>query len=370
MLGASEGLGYPELRDKVLPWLEEAGLARVRRVADGKVNSVESLALGYDGILKAVSKLHEALDPRQEDIGCIHVVDMASQIPQLESDVMHSVATEVGDEEAKTAVSLAKSYRLVSYRVGRGLREPILYSERLWGRHINKAAAALSSLDNTDRAVLLEMVDSVRRYQGMPELHLRQFALKNNAGNLLKLAMGVGLINRTDIRMSGGQSRAFLTSPHFYGDLAEEHGEDMFDRVKIFLDSIRNGQHFGRRGTGRILAPEALLSRLLNNGEIGPCTAIGKEYVMSEKAGIVRVRRSRPGSSQHYMEVVQTDTVAKVLEVVRAGTIGGDPRPMDAEHVTDGNRFRSIEQRRAEMGEVADEVAEAERAVMLRLREG
>lgn len=370
VLAAEEGLAYPELRDTILPWLEDAGLVRIRRLQDGEIESVESLVLGYDGILRAVTELYGTLNPTAEDKGCIQILDMASQMPQPESDVMQVVASVIGDEKAKTAVELVKAYRLVSHRAGRGLREPVLYSQRLWGRCIDKAAAALSSMDNTEKAIVLDMVEQVRRHQGMPELLLRQFAADNNAVHLLELAVGVGLVNRTDIQMTDGTSRTFLTSPHFYGDLADEHGEDMFDRVKIFLDSIRNGQHFGDPWTGRILTPEILLGRLLERGEIGPCTAIGRDYVMSEKAGIVRVRRALPGSMQHYMEVVQRDTVAKVLEVVTAGTIAEDARPMEAGHVTEGNMFRSIEQRRAEVGEVPEKVAEAERAVILSLREG
>ena len=91
---------------------------------------------------------------------------------------------------------------------------------------------------------------------------------------------------------------------------------------------------------------------------------------MSEKAGIVRVRRARPGSTQHYMELVQRDTVAKVLEVVTAGAIERQPSAMMPRDLTDGNRFRSIEQHRAEMGDVAEPIAQAERAIILKLREG
>lgn len=203
----------------------------------------------------------------------------------------------------------------------------------------------------------------------MPLRLLEEFATENGASHLLRLALGLGLVNATEIQMTDGSSRAFVTSPHFYGDMADEQGEDMFDRVKIFLDSIRNGQHFGHPWTGQIVAPAALLSKLVNQGEIGPCTAIGRDYVMSERAGIVRVRRVSPESSRYYMEVVQRDTVAKVLDVVTAGSIADDPA-MEASHVNDGSRFRSIEQHRAQMGEVPEAIAEAERAMILRLREG
>ncbi len=101
MLAAEEGLGYPELRDRILPWLEDAGLARIKRLSSGEISSVESLVLSYDGILKAVADLYRALNPTQEDIGCIYVVDMSSQMPQPESEVLHAVAMQIGDESTR-----------------------------------------------------------------------------------------------------------------------------------------------------------------------------------------------------------------------------------------------------------------------------
>lgn len=370
LLAAEEGLAHPDLKDRVLPWLEESGLCRVHRRSDGELVSVDSLVLTYKSILRAVSRLYDSLSPTQEDMGCLHVLDMACDLPRPESEVMHGVALIIGDEKARTSVELAKGYVIVSHRSGKGLREPVLFSQRLWGRCIDRAAKALGPLDTTQRAIVLDFVEQVRQYQGMPETVMREHAASGNAEHLLALAIGVGLLNRTDIQMVDGMSRSFLTSPHFYEELAEQHGEDMFDRVKIFLDSIRNGQHFGAPGTGKILAPELLLRKLLNEGEIGPCTAIGHDYVTSEKAGIVRVRRADPTSTQFYMELVQEDTVSKVLEVVTAGKIEGRHSAMSPAHVREGIRFRSIEQRRVELGAVPAQMAEAERAIILKLREG
>jgi len=169
--------------------------------------------------------------------------------------------------------------------------------------------------------------------------------------------------------MADGTPRAFLTSPHFYADLEAEFGEDMCDRVKIFLDSTRNGQHFGRFATGRILDPDQLLKRLINTGMIGPCTAIGTDWVTSELAGIVRVRREDPSRGLCYMELVQEDTVSQVHDIVTKGTIEARHRNMRDSDVTEGSRFHSIEQLRPEAGELPDDLGEAERAILIKLRE-
>jgi hypothetical protein len=168
--------------------------------------------------------------------------------------------------------------------------------------------------------------------------------------------------------MADGSSRAFLTSPHYYADLAEEFGEDICDRVKIFLDSIRNGQHFGHLWTGRILYPEKLLRSLLNNGVIGPATAIRTDYILSEKAGIVRVKKV-DSSSRGIMEIIQRDTVKKVLEIVTSGSTDPGSHEMSSSNIREGYYFRSIEQARATMGMIPTEITEAENAIILQLRE-
>ena len=143
----------------------------------------------------------------------------------------------------------------------------------------------------------------------------------------------------------------------------------MCDRVKIFLDSIRNGQYFGARLTGRILDPEVLLRALLNRGQVGPATAIGTDYMVAEKAGIIRVQRAN-GGNRAYMELRQEDTVRKVLEVVSSGTVEPETRRMDASHISDGRQFKSIEQGRAELGGLSGEAAELENEIIKNLREG
>ena len=368
MLAAEEGFSYLDLSSRLMPWLEDSQLCRIKWQG-GQISSVDSLILSYDGLLTAVSDLYDSLNPPPEDIGCLHVLEIASQLPTPQSEVLHTVALIIGEEAGKRAVSLAKNYKIIASRSGKGLREPILFSERLWSSCISKAATALGPLNTDQRAVLLDLVERVKNYQGLPESLLRDLARQNNAEPMLDLAIGVGLLNRTDIQMADGTSRVFLTSPHFYGDLESEFGEDMCDRIKIFLDSTRNGQHFGHPWTGRILDPDRLLRKLINTGVIGPCSAIGTDWVTSELAGIVTVKRVEPRAGKCYMELVQEDTVKKVHQVITTGTMDVSQSAMKASHVTEGSHFHSIEQLRAETGELPGDLGEVERAIIIKLRE-
>jgi hypothetical protein len=368
ILATTEGFSKFEVKNTLLPWLEKSNLVYVRRMANGEIESVESLVLTYDPLLIAVTELYESLDPTLEDRGCILALAIVSALPRPYSEVLHEVSQAVGEDAAIRAIELAKNYHIIAHLSGYGLAEPILFSERVWTRFNTKAAKSLSPLSSTDRAVLLELVNKVQKYQGIPETLLRAEARKHNGEHILNLAIGLGLVNRTQIRMTDGAERTFFTTPHFYADMGAEFGEDMCDRVKIFLDSIRNGQHFGQFDTGRILSPELLLSKLINTGRIGPCTAIGTDYVTSERAGIVKVQRSKLRPGQSFLELVQRDTVSKVHQIITTGSLDGaaDMTPSD---VSEGTHFASIEQLRSKSVELPAPVAEAERAIMQKLRE-
>lgn len=368
ILAESEGFTKLDLRNTLLPWLESSNLAYVRRFANSTIESIESLVLTYDPLLVAVADLYDSSEPTPEDTGCVHALAMVSQLPRLQSEVLHALAQEVGEESAKRTIELAKNYNIISHLSGYGLSEPVLFSERIWTKFNTKSAHSLSPLSTTDRAVLLELVDKVHRYQGFPEALLRSEAKKHNGEHILDLGIGIGLLNRTQIRMADGAHRFFLTTPHFYADMGTEFGEDMCDRVKIFLDSIRNGQHFGHTDTGRILSPSVLLSKLINSGEIGPCTAIGTDYVTSERAGIVKVRRSAVKANQSFLELVQRDTVSKVREIITTGSLASSVH-MTPSDVSEGVRFESTEQLRSQIVELPAPAAEAERAIVQKLRE-
>ena len=365
-LAAQEGIGFHDLTTELLPWLEGAGLCQLSREAGGDIGEVTSLVLAYQDLLGAVSDFYDSRNPSKEDRGCLLVLAEANDLPKPESVIRQVVADAFGEEVANMALQLAKVYGIVASS-GSG-NDPLLYAPRVWAGLHAKASQALTPLDRTDREVLLHLINRVRRSQGYPETLFRNEASQSGAAHLVEMAIGIGLVNKTELYMADGTKRSFLTTPHFYSDLADEFGEDMCDRVKIFLDSVRNGQYFGSQTTGRIFDPELLLRALLNRGEVGPATAIGTDYVVAEKAGIIRVQRASAGD-RPFMELIQEDTVRKVLEVVSSGSVEPGTPPMDANHLSGGRDFSSIEQGRAERGGVSKDFAELEYEIIRNLRE-
>jgi hypothetical protein len=364
-LAAAAHIDSPVLKLSILPWLKRG--AFIEETNDDDETEISCNVLDHEAVLTATAVLFKSLDPTPEELAVLGIVDLGAQLPQLKSEVLST--SELGTEEViKRAVGLAKEYKIVSVLEGPGVAEPVLYSPLIWGDKIAKAGKALSHLGADRREALLGMVEMVRKYQGMPLVPAVAWSKKQGEPDLIDFAVGVGLLDKTQIVTGNDRSREFLTTPHLYGELAAMQGKDVCDRIRLFLDSIRHGEHYGEWYTGRIADPTRLLSKLIDSGEIGPCTAIGRDYQLVEKSGVVNVRPSSLRRGQFIMELVQEDTVRLVRDILlqKESYSMGTSAVTGACNQTD---FVSAESSRAKLGEPPARVREAELEMLRQLRE-
>jgi len=367
-LAAVAHLDRPLLTGVVVPWLTKGGFIEV--VQGGEKKAVSCNVLDYDAILRATWELFTKLDTTPEERAVLEVVDEGIKIPTEKTRLFNTITSE-STESVERAVELAESYKIVNVLKGTGVREPIIYSPLVWGDKISKAGKALSNLKANKRDALLELLDIVRRNQGFPYKSALEWAKKRGHPAIVQFAERIGLLDKTQIATRDGQIAAYLTTPHLYGEMAATHGNDVCDRIRLFLDSIRHGQYCGDWYTGRIQDPVILLDALLNRGKIGPCSAIGTDYIMVEKAGIVNTKESKVRPGRFYMHPVQDDTVRLVRDIAEnpmyAGTISSSVSFSAAIH----DRFISAEETRAQtqLGEIPGPMKEAEAEIVRAIRE-
>jgi hypothetical protein len=355
-------------RNFIEPWLFRNGLAYSIGDQVGESYLVSTI-LTYDALLRAVVELFAFLyKGREVERACHYLVHLASGLPFVRSEALSLLAAEFDEPTARLALDLAQGLKLLSFNQPMGTIEQIIYSDRVWKQANSGALRAISRLSQHERAALEIIVDKVRQYQGHPEQQLRDWARQNNVEPILDLAIGVGIVSRTGI-VGAGKTRNFLTTPHFYVDVEDEFGEDVCDRVKIFLDSIRQGQHFSHQLRGQIWNPSALLEALINRGTVGPATAIGEDYTMAERAGIVRIERSAYRPGQYHMVLIQYDVVRKTLEVIQRQVMEPSMRVLVPGDFADHGSFVSIPEMRAKLAELPEPMKEAEREFLNTLRE-
>lgn len=356
-------------RSTVVPWLTKHRLAYWAKNDVGE-DVLVSTIVRYDALLRAVTAMYDELEPTATVArGCQELVHMVSAIPRPESETRQELSARFGEEKAALVVDLAKGLKLVAFNKPPGAKEAVLYSETVWERLDARAAVALPRLSRPDRAALEVLIEKIREYQGLPEDVLRTWAQQNNAERMLDFAISVNLFTRTGIA-GEGTIRNFLTTPHFYAEVREEFGDDVCDRVKLFLDSIRQGQHYSHRMRGQIWDPSALLRKLYNTGSVGPATAIGEDYTMVERAGIICVERSVRHRSRYYLRSVQSDVIKKTLEVVERKVLSPDKTLLPADFNDKGQFLSAPEGRvRAALAALPGEMQEAERDFLTALRE-
>ena len=364
-LASAAHVDGPQLNVTIFPWLKNGSF--IEGNPTGDASPIICNVLDHEAVLTATSQLFRALDPTAEEIAVNGIVDLGAQLPKLSSEILSTKS--LGSEDViRRATGLAKAYKIVNVLEGPGIAEPVIYSPLIWGDKISKAGKALSHLKADRREVLLKLVDMLREYQGMPYASAERWVSQQGHPNLIAFAVGIGLIDKTQILVADGSQNEFLTTPHIYGELAATQGRDVCDRVRLFLDSIRHGQHYGNWYTGKISDPSLLLSKLVDTGEIGPCTAIGTDYQLVEKAGIVDVKASKMKPGQFVMELVQEDTVKLVLDIVaRKAAFAAGTAP--ARGACAQSSFVSAEGTRAKLGEQPQRVREAEQEILRNLRE-
>jgi hypothetical protein len=308
------------------------------------------------------------LGPTPEERAVLVLLDLATKVPTTKATAFSQITDQRG-KVIEVALELATVYNIVREAAGEGIAEPMIYSPTIWGAHIGKAGKALSHMDATERTVLMELVNQVSKFQGMPEIAATNWVKKQGQSTLVEFAVSIGLLDRTEILTKEGKRQTFLTTPHLYGEIAAAHGRDVCDRVRLFLDSIRHGQHYGAWITGRIKDPVVLLDKLLSNREIGPCTAIGHDYILVEKAGIVTVSPHSWKRNQYVMKLVQDDTVQVIRDILAQphgfSAFGLITRVGPAGQ----HQFVSSEQARPQIGKLPAPMKRAEEEMLRRLRE-
>jgi len=364
-LASAAHIDWPMLNTQIIPWMVKQGFIELG--GSGDVRTVMCNVVDYQAILRGTAELFNSLDPTPEELAVLGLLDLGIQMPRTKTEVFKNGALGK-DAVVERAVGLASAYRIVRVLEGEGIAEPVVYSPLIWGDNMAKAAKALSHMDTTKREQLLHLIERVQQYQGLPRHSAERWANKVGAPELVDQAVCLGLLDNTVIASSTGEKH-FLTTPHLYGEIAVAHGRDVCDRIRLFLDSIRHGQHYGDWYTGRISDPVVLLNRLINRGQIGPCTAIGRDYQLVERAGVINVKPSLWKSGQFVMELAQEDTVMMVRDIVAQEPVAADMAPPSGSGTCDQDDFRSAEETRAQLGEPPQRVREAEMEMLRNLRE-
>jgi len=364
------GLDDISFKAIIKPWIVNHGLLYETTNSEGIIIYISTI-FSYDNLLAAVTEFFNE-NVVEESIfyesAMQNLYFECSTLPRGEHDIRQKLSCIYSNTVINITLEIAKAYKVLSFSRPHSTSEIVIYNEKLWKGINKKMLAALPTFPTDQKAYIEAMIQKVMDNQGIPEEYLRQEARDLNSESLLDFCIKLGLLNITTIYVSNGRYKNFITTPHFYAKVRDEFGDDVCDKVKLFLDSIRHGQFYGDGSTGRIKYPEALLSSLVNNRVLTGCSALITDYTMAEKAGIIRIKKGNT-YRENRMEVIQCDVIQKTLDVIQYKDIREIPKVPIQYFDTNGN-FRSIQENRVLLAELPAELNEAEHELLKNLREG
>jgi hypothetical protein len=134
---------------------------------------------------------------------------------------------------------------------------------------------------------------------------------------------GVGLFDAMTVRSSIGEA-TFITLPQLKGIAIDAPilSADVFHKGKVLLSCLRFGEVKSSPWRGRISSAGKMLNivkKLVRGDWVGPCTAIGQDYVLLEKDGVIVTEPANNGMFN--MQLRQKEVgilVQQILEFGRA----------------------------------------------------
>jgi hypothetical protein len=193
--------------------------------------------------------------------------------------------------------------------------EQVLYNEYSFSGDPSRVAKALSSLDNSDREMVLELQKTVMENPGF----LQDAIPSTIKPEIVQMMEGIGLLDGVTVLSTIG-SATFFTTPQLKGQGIGSFSlsEDVFHKAKVLLSCLRFGQTKSTWGRGRISTQDKMLNiinKLIRGEWVGPATSIGQDYALLEMDGVIQ---TRPGMSYGFeMKLRQPEVGELVRQMIQ-----------------------------------------------------
>lgn len=240
--------------------------------------------------------------------------------PRLESEVKQYLSQHLDEQDINLLLATIRNFEILGF-LSNEQTEPLYFNEYQFGDRVIDINKALQVLPDQKREQLTILTDKVAEHPGIPPESIEI------PRNITEMAIGLGLVEANLVPSRAGGSAYFLTpprlSPPSVGSQTAHLEDDVFHHAKMLLSSLRFGELRSEQARGRIHDPSILVNALLKRGAIGPCTAIGEDYTLLEKAGVIRtVQAKHKSGDQFYMELRRIEPAQIVHGLLSTGSSG------------------------------------------------
>lgn len=290
---------------------------------DGEPAEVEVYCFSVRDCLDTTARILDASNPSEFDLANIVSLDYTFQLPREEGELITRLTDEGLDEErALTMLRLQGIFDLTKTSQERPDAPRLYYNEHAFEKDPRIISKALKAMSEPQR----RQVEDVQQYvRGMPG-RLYEDLVRRFGATLVRSMEGVGLLDGIDVESAIGKA-TFMTLPQLKGPIAgtSELWADVFHKAKLLLGCLRFGELKSHSGRGRIDTHEKMMNivnKLVRGERVGPCTAIGQDYVLLEREGTITTTDA--GAGMRFMTLRQKEVGQMVQQILMLGQVVDD----------------------------------------------
>lgn len=265
-----------ELHKAYLPLFSEWGFARIYD------NRIEENVKSRLDVLETAGKWWEQSNPHQvEELG-VELFDRAAMSP-VPSDAMNKILLKFDEKTCQNTLTHLRQSNLVDKFQYKDVEW--LYSPEIFGENYANTVKYLENQTQKERKEVFSIVEKVMGDQGIPHDTLRKVANEK----LINQMSGAGLILGYPVSFEGA-TYPFYFTPDIRNRFDREGRGDKFELIKSGMSHFQFAHRLAEQSTGRLsFNPSIFLDRLLENGKAGNATAIGTDYELLVKKGLVKI---------------------------------------------------------------------------------
>jgi hypothetical protein len=287
---------------------------------DTNEDTFEVLPFSRERVLETTARIFRGLVAASEVEKLLpRLLEFCLLRPRLHSETKAYLCLSLSEKDADYLLDMAGTFNLLGVQVLLNPSiEKLYYNEYQFGEtdQAAKAGYALAQMPEAQRAELSELLHKVASKPGTPPESV------NVSESTKEFAIGLGLIEMSEVASPAGSAK-FLTVPRLpipsVGKQTANLEDDVFHHSKMLLSSLRFGELRSSPSRGRIIEPYVLVRTLLDRDRVGPCTAIGQDYVILESEGVIKTTRAedRQGN-QFYMELRRREPAEIVMNLLKS----------------------------------------------------
>lgn len=310
---------------EILRHLKRLGKIDYTTDENGQHGDIEVYCFSAQDALKTCATLYDQLERSPEEEASLLSLGQTFLFPREHSELMaHLTTVGVAEQSALNTLQCQESLGLVKVDAVDGAR--FYYNEYAFAGQSDKITRALKSIPHTMRNHIEEVQALVLEHPG----YLREDLERKYPTASLEMMEGVGLLDAVTVESDHGNA-TFVTSPQAKGitiDVPILSG-DVFHKAKVLLSSLRYGELKSTRWRGMIDSTWKMMNivdKLLRGEWVGPCTAIGQDYQLLERDGVIETRPAdgRCYQSMYYMKLRQREVGILVRQMLQYNRVFPD----------------------------------------------